>query len=331
MAVPIEKLADLVRSAPVEAVEIADHLDNIASQLRYWAAHPRMVAAHPNRVEVIHINAVRNTLTAADHVIFKIHEKIDELELTKKVSMVSKLEQLTETLRPLKLDSFLEVVTIPSTIRHTVKKHVTSVSNDLKEAINDIVGTKLTNQQQVGQQIQNEVTKRWKELNNVLRNAHLKVVRKIISDLKSQASLLPLAEPKLADEMPTVAKLISDISSRIIYDLENVDISRLVPDFGALNLHVDTSSVPNDRLSYTRTKQFQVQVKSAIAKMSKSVKLSMINSLHIVSARQEVERALKNSKEAEYNAQVKYNAIITRQRDVVAVVMSIDDQIECCS
>ena len=323
-------MADLARSAPVEAVKIADQLDNIASRLRYWAAHPRMVAAHPNRVEVIHINAVHNTLTAADHVIFKIHEKIDELELTKKVSMVSKLEQLTETLRPLKLDSFLKVVTIPSTIRHAVKTHVTYVGKELKKDIDAVVASQLTSQQQVGQ-VQKEMTKRWKDLNNVLRNDHLKVVRKIISDLKSQASLLPLAEPKLANEMPTVAKLISDISSRIIYDLENVDVSRLVPDFAALNLHVDTSSVANDQLSSTWTKQFLVKVKSAIAIMSKSVKLSTINLLQIVSAKQEVERALKNSKEAVANAQAKYNAMITRQRDVVAVVMSIDDQIECCS
>ena len=313
----------------MEAFEIADYLDGITSELKYWALHPGPLAAHPQRAQELYSSVVEKALSAADGVTFTIHQRIDELDLIKKVSIETKLDELLYTLKPLKAVTFLKCLRIPIAVQASVRKEVTSVSDALKEALDAVVGTQLTNQQRVGQ-VQNEMIKSWKELNTVVRNAHMEIVQGIISDLKSDATSLTLVEPELADEMPTVAKLISDFSSRIVKNIEKVDISGLVPDLEALNLHVYAESIPNDRLSYTWTRQFQVQAEKAIAKMSKSVKISTMQVALKGVNKTELKNALKKSKEAVANAQVKYKALTTLSTTyMVDIIQSFN--FKCCS
>ena len=320
----------MARSTKVEAYEISDYLDGVTSELRYWALRPGLLAAYPQHAEELHTSAVEKAMSAADGVNFMIQQRIYELDLVKKVSIEAKLDELTVTLKPLKSVTFLKCLRVTNTAQASVSKGVTSVINELKKDIDAVVASQLTSQQQVGQ-VQNEITKSWKELNTVVRNAHMEIVQGIISNLKSDATSLTLVEPELADEMPTVAKLISDFSSRIVKNIEKVDISGLVPDLEALNLHVDASSVPNDRLSYTWTRQFQVQAEKAIAKTSKSVKGSMIVlALKGVMTKTELTNALKKSKEAVANAQVKYKALTTLSTtSLVDIIQSFNFQ--CCS
>ena len=207
---------------------------------------------------------------AASNILFKINQKIDDLELSKKQSTVSKLEELSQTLKSRIAEPFRRVLHIPSLAHASVTTKVRSVNNALREAIDAVIGTQLTNQlqeyngmedrnallgrirevkDQITQLAQTEMTKRWKDLRDVVRNAHMEIVRGIISELKSKASLLQLDDPRIADELPTVINLISDISSNTIKDLDNVDISGLVPDLDAMNLHLEASSIPDDQLN----------------------------------------------------------------------------------
>ena len=215
--------------------------------------------------------AVEDSLTAADKILLKISNKITNLELSTKQAVVSKLEDLLKMLKDLKDEQLSKFVQIPTTVHASITAEVSSVSNALRDAVNTVIGTQLTNHLQgyhgmedrnavfgricevkgrIGQPAQNEMTGRWNGLGNVIRNAHIDIVRGLISGLKSKASSLQLADPRIADDMPTVANLISDISLKSIKDLDNVDISGLVPVLDAMNLHVDASSIPNDKLNH---------------------------------------------------------------------------------
>ena len=221
--------------------------------------------------QILREAAIEDSLTAADNVLTLISQKINELELSKKETIVAKNEELMKTISNLKTEHTSRIQNIPSAVRGSITAEVSSVMSALRGAIETVVRSQLTNHLQgyhgnenrqvvfgricevkglINNPVHSEMTKSWSGLNNIVKTAHMDNIRGVISELKSKVSSMPVADATVASEMPDFATLVSAVSSEIVSNLDKVDFATLVSDFNAMNLHVDAGVIHNDQLNH---------------------------------------------------------------------------------
>ena len=214
--------------------------------------------------------AVDDTLAEIQNLERLISQKVKEEGLEKKQDLVLKHEQLLVKLREMKLRHLQSAQQLPTTTRSAVTSQVNTVSESLMQAIDRQIGTILINhlngfynkddRQLVYSRIcsvksvivgpaQHERESSWNSIANAVRNSQVQQTRDVLSQLKAELVSVLQVDPNTAIDSPSLAKLVSELSSQVTASLDQVDPDSLVPSFHSLSQGVSADSIPDSKLN----------------------------------------------------------------------------------